>query len=189
MIALLFLGPSAITPGANAAGQHAVPSIAVPEVVGPAPKIDGVPDEAFWRQAASSGDFRLPDGKLPVTKARWQIARQGRTIYLAVECFADAKALASLKGDVKEHDSRQIWQDDEVELFIDPSGHRRSYYHVMINCAGTTTDTFRPYFREADIWWNPPYQSATKVGEKRWVVEMALPLSIFDRTKEFAKEW
>ena len=188
MIALLFLGPSAITPGANAAGQNAVPSIAVPEVVGPAPKIDGVLDDPFWQQAVT-GDFRLPDGKLPVTKARWLIARQGRTIYLAVECFADAKALASLKADVKEHDSRQIWQDDEVELFIDPSGKRRSYYHVMINCAGTTTDTFRPYFREADIWWNPPYPSAAKVGEKRWVVEMALPLSIFDRTKEFAKEW
>ncbi len=185
LIALSYFGLPHIASGEDG---EATPTLAVPEVGGAAPRIDGVLDDPFWRQGAS-GDFRLADGKAPGTKSRWLIARQGRTLYVAAECLADAKDLASLKGNVKGHDSREIWQDDEVELFIDPSGKRRSYYHIIINCAGTTTDAFRPYFREADIWWNPSYQSAAKVGEKGWVAEFSLPLAVFDRTKEFAGEW
>ncbi len=153
------------------------------------PKVDGVLDEAIWKTAAAFTDFKSPEGRAPKGKARLLVAQDEKTLYLAVECFEDEKALKTLVANATEHDDAEIWQDDEVEFFLDPTGKAESYYQIIINSKGVTWDVFHASPNDPDADWNPKYERAAKVGKASWVVEMALPRSIFDRTKAASDTW
>ena len=171
------------------AAEMPMPSLKVPLVPGAAPKVDGVLDDAIWKQAAEATDFRLGEGGPAQGKTRLLVARDAQNLYVAVECFEEAKALASLTADAKEHDADAIWQDDDVELFIDPTGQRKSYYQIIANSRGVTWDAFHSEPSSPDTTWEPKYQCAAKVGKASWTVEFALPFTIFDRTKTAADAW
>ncbi|MCJ7822761.1 MAG: hypothetical protein MUQ26_06785, partial [Armatimonadetes bacterium] len=46
------------------------------------------------------------------------------------------------------HDGN-VWEDDSVEIFIDPAGDRKSYVQLIVNAAGVTYEG-----REKDGTWN-----------------------------------
>ena len=156
-----------------------------------APKIDGLLDDPAWKDATVITDFKDPEGNPDKAKTRLLLARDDKNFYLAVECFEDADKLKKLVADVKEHNGEGIYNDDSVELFIDPTNHRKSYYHVIINCKNVTWESVHEGddFSAASNDWAPKYQSATKVGDKSWVVEMAIPFDQFDRTPNAAGDW
>jgi hypothetical protein len=155
---------------------------------GTPPKIDGILDDAAWKGAASATEFKHADGGKPEQKTRLLVARDGRKLYVAVECFEDPKFLALLKAEVAEHDGT-VWVDDSAELFIDPSGKRATYYHIIVNARGTTYDAFYPFHRQGDITWEPKYECAVKVGRGSWTAEFALPFEMFTESKQFASDW
>lgn len=166
-----------------------LPEIKVP-VTKEAPKIDGTLDDAAWKQAATYTDFKTPDGKASKAKTKLYIMQDDKTVYIAVECFDTEKALKGLVADIKDHDG-EVWNDDDVELFIDPTNKRDLYYHVIINSKGVTFDGTQKGEGglEKDESWNPKYQSAAKVGKESWVAEFAFPVSMFNATKEFDSTW
>jgi len=183
--ALLFFANLAV------AGDGSCPQI-TPLIVDTAAgkiRIDGKLDDDLWQQAASDAGFKLANGKVPKSKTRLLIARDDKKLYLAIECFADQQVLSALKANITRHDDVEIWKDDDVEFFVDPTGKRKSYYQIIVNSVGTTCDSYRPWPGEMVPSWNPQYQSAAKVGDKSWTVELALPLTAFKFTKKFAGEW
>ena len=153
------------------------------------PKVDGVLDDAVWKTAAVFTDFKSPDGGAPKGKARLLVAQDDKTLYVAVECFEDEKTLKSLVADVTEHDGTGIWQDDDVEVFLDPTGKAESYYQIIVNSKGVAWDAFHASAGNPDTGWSPKYACAVKVGKESWVVEMALPRSIFDQTRTVSDKW
>jgi len=69
------------------------------------------------------------------------------------------------------HDS-EVWQDNSVEVFLDPSGTAGSnYYQVVLNPGGVRADLLARR-REA---WNPELKVATKVSRGEWTAELAIP--------------
>jgi len=155
---------------------------------GKPPKIDGILDEEIWKRAASATEFKHADGGEPEAKTRLLVARDGKALYVAVECFEDAKSLALLQAKVAEHDG-PVWGDDSVELFIDPSGKRSTYYQIITNPHGTTYDAFYPFVRQGDVAWEPKYECAAKIGKEGWAVELALSMEMFTESEQFASEW
>jgi hypothetical protein len=97
------------------------PRLAVPNVGKERPKIDGVLDEAVWKAAGASTEFRHPDGGEPQAKTRLLVARGEDTLYVAVEAFEDAESLAALSAKVRVHDGDGIWNDDAIEIYVDPA--------------------------------------------------------------------
>ena len=153
------------------------------------PVIDGKIDAGEWAGARAIEMSKLEDGAKASVKTTAHILCDGTTLFVAIECFDDAKALGSLVADVAEHDYDNIWQDDEVEVFVDPTNQRKSYYQIIVNYKGVTWDAYHGQANDADMSWEPKYQIATAVGEKSWVMELALPISAFDRTDKTADTW
>jgi hypothetical protein len=186
---LLALIALALVAAASFAEDPPLPELRVPKLAKPAPKIDGKLDEEAWKEAATAGDFRMNFGERPEGKAKLYVARDDTTLYIAVECFEDANALKQLKAAVHKHDGEGIWGDDEVELFIDPTGKRASYYQIIVNAKGVTWDAYHRAPQDYEREWEPKYEVKTAVGADRWTLEMAIPFAAFDRSEAAAAEW
>ena len=173
-----------------AANEDKVPELKVPRL-SKAPAIDGVLDDDAWKEAAQSDAFKLQEGEKPQCKTRVLIGQDDTNIYVAVECFDKPEALKALRSEVSDHDGDGIWDDDDVELFIDPTGARKwDYYQLLVNPKGTTWDVFISGGAEnLDKDWEPKYSVKTKVGANSWVAEFALPIAMFNRTEKSAETW
>ena len=165
------------------------PTLKVP-LIKTAPTIDGVLDDAVWKEAAQGDIVKLSSGADSRSKARFLVMRGDKTLYVAVECFEDAEALKHLAAKVEQHDGFPMWEDDCVELFVDPTNQRQAYYHIIINSKNVLFDTYDTIPGSANnMGWDPDIKSAVKVGEKSWIVEMAMPYTAFDAESDSQTEW
>ena len=110
----------------------------------------------------------------------------------ALVVFYDCKSpdMDALLADKREHDS-SVWEDDSVELFLDPTNKRAEdgYRHIIVNSLGTTYEA-KGGAGAADTSWNPKIKVKTKVGKKGWTLEMAVPLkSLVKDVKKFNRVW
>ena len=65
----------------------------------------------------------------------------GRKILFGLRC--EEPNLAGMKLSVGADGESRLWTDDGLELFIDPSGGGKRYFHVMANAAGFVFATDR----------------------------------------------
>ena len=165
------------------------PELKAAKVEKDAPKIDGVLDDDAWKSAASAKDFFTDEGAAAQGKTRVLVTQDEKNLYVAIEGFEDEATLKGLTANVAQHDGDEIWQDDEMELFLDPTGKRNSYYQIIVNSKGVTWDAWHDTPKNPDTAWEPKYQSAVKIGEKSWVAEFALPWGIFEKTEKFEADW
>ena len=168
--------------------QTELPQLNVPWAAD-VPKIDGRLDDTMWQQAAQVDKFWLGSLQKPAGKTRFLIARDETNLYIAVECFDDAETLGKLVAVVTEHDADAIWSEDCVELFMDPTNARKSYYQIIINSKNVTWDAYHKTAGSPDTAWNPKYESAASVGDTSWIVEFAIPWKAFDLSKESKADW
>jgi hypothetical protein len=69
-------------------------------------------------------------------------------------------------------DSPGMWEDDNLEIFLDP-GRKEGwrYYHLIVNPAG---NVYHAADRD-DIAWDPPsLKVAAKSGADAWTVELSI---------------
>ena len=133
---------------------------------------------AEWRLAAFACD-RAPASTNPVeTVVRtWE---EGGQLRFSVRCAEPRmkERLARKRPD----DASAVWQDDSVEIFVNPSGDRRTYHQFIVNSAGTLTDwkcdasTRR---RHSDIGWNAGATVRVTRAADSWTAELAIPLAAF----------
>ncbi len=158
-----------VRPAGRALSQS-LPVVCVPRL-SKAPVIDGLLEENVWQEAAQvtiARDTRTGEVVSPPAQA-W-LGYDDKALYIAFRCEEPL-----MKQIVMEHSGRDaegIWQDDSVEVFIDPSGERRRYAHIIINAAGAMLD---------EIGTSEKWDSSASVGVKRydkeWKCELAIPWS------------
>ena len=168
--------------------QTSKPELQVPQVQ-QAPKIDGTFNDPAWSKAVVSDAFNLIGEGKPVVATRLLVSQDATNLYIAVEAFEEPQRIASLAADAKTHDAEELWADDDIELFIDPSGQGKTYYQFMVNSKGVSSDAYHPRPRDPDARWNPQYQLSVKVGEKSWTAQWALPWTIFNATATSSNRW
>lgn len=167
-----------------------LPELKVAKLTGAPPKIDGVLDDEAWKQASQAENFKLSEGETPKGRCKLLMLQDDKNLYIAVECFEKEESLKALKADVTQHDGEGIWEDDDVELFIDPTGKRDfPYYQLIFNSKGTTWDAYVQAAGDLDMAWEPKYEAKVKIGKESWRLELALPWSCFNRTEKSATEW
>ena len=153
--------------------------------------IDGVLDDADWKNARWSGNFldietgaAIPSDKFTRFKMLWD----SNYCYIAA-CLGEPHIWAALT----QHDAI-IYHDNDFEVFIDPDGDSKNYYELELNALGTVFDLFlnKPYNKggKADISRGfRGLKSAVAVygsinnprdTDSRWTVEIAIPWSAFD---------
>ncbi|MBI3830047.1 MAG: hypothetical protein HY291_11050 [Planctomycetes bacterium] len=165
------------------------PEIKAEPLKKPAPKIDGDLDDEAWKDAAVTENFLLTDGRKPKGHTKLYVLRDETTLYIALECFETEENLKKLVAKAANHDQDEVYGDDCVELFLDPSGKRATYYQLAANFKGVTWDAYHESASSPDKTWEPKYACAAKMGKTGWSIEFAFPLAIFNREKVSADAW
>lgn len=167
-------------------------------------KIDGVLDEADWKNAAGTAEFvdisgaGFPKPKFRTTaKMLWD----DEFLYVAAEMEEP-----DLRASLTEHDSI-IYRDNDFEVFLDPDGDGKNYFEIELNAFNTVFDLMldKPYRAGGNFLtqWNcPGLKTAVRCAgtlndasdkDAGWGVEMAIPRKAltlnFDNPLQAGKCW
>ncbi len=147
----------------------------------PEPVIDGSITDQEWGQAIKLTDFRnyrKGDPASPQTEVR--IAIHEKKLCISVRSIEPRPA--AIKREIKTRDG-PVWQDDSIEIFLEPEPGKGYYYHVAFNAAGVIYDSRNTYsgnppkMSSADKTWNGNWQVAARVTGRAWELECAIPLT------------
>ena len=177
---LLALGSLATIRPANKSGPD-ISHYTVKRALGTI-RVDGVLDESSWKAAAGTGPFMLNDGTgLPATKTEAKMLWDDQNLYFGFQC-EDTDLFATMK--VRD---QHLWEEEVVEIFIDPDNDQLNYIELEINPLNTFLDLFvlKPIVPIPYESYNIPAKWAVKVNgtvnnsadkDKGWTVELSLPL-------------
>ncbi len=144
------------------------------------PRIDGVMDDECWRHSLELSPFLLSSGvEAAMEQTRARLAFDEDHLYLFLECRESVldpvlQKRAAFKATQTEHDSN-VFSDDAVEVFLQPSQEESAYYHIAINSLGTIYDARCEIDGVYDKSWDSGADAAGQVGERSWTVEVAIP--------------
>lgn len=97
-------------------------------------------------------------------------------LHLDVLCFE--RSMDKLRAVCTTHDQSGLWDDDCVEVFLnpDPNDTRKSC-HYIVNSKGAVWDGRLGFAAEPGATWNGTAQVATQVEAKRWRVTLTIPFA------------
>ncbi len=149
------------------------------------PVIDGDPGDSAWRRAVELALIDVADLSGQRQHSRPTMARmlwdEDHLYFLFTMVDADVWSTFTNRDD-------QIWQEEVVEIFIDPDGDGLDYAEIEINPLNTIFDLLlsKPWADSGRGFaeWNPVFSSAVSVQgtvddagdtDTAWTVELALP--------------
>ncbi len=142
------------------------------------PNIDGkkdkIWDNAYWVELMKR------DGSTPEKKTKVGSLYDDNNIYFYFDI--EEPNIDNLKADVLQRDG-EVWNDDCVEIIIKV---KKDVYHFIVNSKGVLYDE-----KNKNIYWNPEYKVGVdiKKGEKKWSVEVGIPMKIFETTYKDEPVW
>ncbi len=134
------------------------------------PTVDGQIGAEEWADAAVVDGFVDMQGNAYL--AQQTIVRVGQGsdgLYIAFECLDSEPSL--IRSEITEFDG-MLWTDDCVEVFLDPDGERKHYYHFILNAAGVRYDE-----DVADTSWSRFWRARTSRSPGGWTAEMHIPFA------------
>lgn len=146
--------------------------------------IDGVLDDADWKRAE---EFVMSDaytGGATPQKSTFRMVWDDSYLYVGVY-FEDHDAWATY---TEEDDP--LWEEEVLELFIDPDGDGNTYYEHEINPVNAKVDLFLHRSRDVvDVWRDWDFKNIrsavyvkgdgkkTGTDDEYWTVEVAIPFA------------
>ena len=142
-------------------------------------KIDGILDEADWKNADVLSNFKPGGQTRKTTKIQPTFVRvvfDNDTFYIAVECLEPHPEKIVAGKTVPRDDKGWAALGNSVELFYNYPDMAEKYYHLAINSNGQMIDAKHgPGFRDAAF--TSSAKIATRVLKDRWILEAAIPVS------------
>ena len=141
------------------------------------PKIDGILDDAVWRQTTPVTGFiqSEPDeGQAATQRTEVHVAYDANFIYIAAYCYDDEPeriVVADIRRDFR------LDNQDAFEVILDTFTDRRNGYVFATNPAGARSDQqVTNEGREINPSWDAPWNVKTQRVADGWTLEMAIPL-------------
>ncbi|MGQ0712838.1 MAG: DUF5916 domain-containing protein [Gemmatimonadaceae bacterium] len=140
------------------------------------PQIDGLDNDAVWRQAPKYAEFRQFEPKVdidPSFRTEFRAAYDERNLYVFVRMFdphPDSIMRALSRRDVR-------GPSDQVKLLIDSYNDRRSGFEFAVNPDGVKRDYSMSNDGNEDESWNGVWDVATRIDSLGWTAEFRIPLS------------
>jgi hypothetical protein len=97
--------------------------------------LDGRIDKDDWKAADSAQLVDAVTGHEPHQKTTAKFGWTDSHIWAAFHCEDTA-----ITANLTEHDHRELWTENVVEVFLDPLRHRHIYYELQVNCRNTSFD-------------------------------------------------
>lgn len=159
-------------------GVDRLPLYRVARAAGPI-EIDGRLDEPAWGAALQMPLVGSLTGAPPRHPTVARVLRDERHLYLAFDCRDDQVFVRS----GRQHDD-PIYEDEVVEVFLDPAGTGRDYVEIEVSPAGVTFDarfeSWRSDLGRARAWESGAAAAAWidrgPAVDRGWTVELRLPM-------------
>ena len=155
----------------SAAGRKQFRAVRVSEP----PVIDGVLDEAIWRQAERVTDFhqiRPGDGAAPSEPTELYVVYTDDAIYVGA-IMADSEP-ALIAAPTIRH-GQGLGGDDRLVLILDPFNTRRTGYRFETNLNAVRHDALYTQINSFSGDWSTIWEVATSTYENGWIAEMEIP--------------
>lgn len=135
-------------------------------------QVDGKLNDSVWASAPAIALVMNSDGAPSPLKTEARMLYDDRYLYVAFRA-TDQNAWATMKKR-----DQHLWNEEVVEVFVQPNPAHPSYIEVEVNPLGTVLDIFlldvgKPLAYES--WNSARLKSAVHVGSQEWTVEIALP--------------
>jgi len=101
----------------------------------------------------------------------FRVAYDATGLYFAITCDEPNPERVSQASFPLPRDSDSIFDQEAVEIFLDPFHTQRSFYQLGINAAGSLYDSGPGQGKT----WNGNIAIATALGANAWYVEVAIP--------------
>lgn len=138
--------------------------------------IDGNLEKPVWQQASSILLLPLRSDKCEL-RTDVKVLKDNDYLYLGFECAEpDSNNIAA---SIRKADDPNMWTDSSVEVFLNPSGDRKNYYHIIVNASGGVYDTAAVRTGGGSQFnqkWDSHAEVKTVTGKNRWTAEIAIPL-------------
>ena len=174
----------------------------VPETTQP-PVVDGNLFEIVWQKAALLSPFQNADGTGdPQNQTETFLMWDAENLYIGVKAYLAEPQLLHISQ--TQRDS-PIWEDECIEILVDPNLQTDIYYHFVINPIGAFFDQKvnvpgQPDFRfaphdvqlildrksmqtafNADSKWNSGAKVATQINTTFWSIEVVIPREMLEK--------
>ena len=140
-----------------------------------APKIDGVLDDLIWQNADIATNFiqfRPDMGKAATEdrKTEVKMAYDDTGIYVAAYMYDDPKLIS------KQFTSRDNFgQNDFFLIVLNPNNDGQNDTEFFVFSSGAQADAVANPNNGEDFGWNAVWDSAVKINDDGWTVEMKIP--------------
>lgn len=155
--------------------------------VSSAPVIDGRLDDPAWASAKEYGGFVVHEkpGRRAQVPTYVRLLTDGTTLFVGFRCIEPK--VDAMKALSRDRDSA-VWEDDCVEVILDPTNERKKEYHLIVNAAASRYDavctiTGRDEMNE-DSSWNGDWQAATSTSKGEWYAEIGIPFASIGASPE-----
>ncbi|MFI5308031.1 MAG: carbohydrate-binding family 9-like protein [Polyangiales bacterium] len=149
-------------------------------------QIDGKLDEADWSAAQTSGAFvQTMSGERGAFAASARVLYDDKNLYVGYQVADDFLRSTFKKAD--EH----LWEQDAVELMVDPDGDGKNYFEIQVAPTGVVFDTRYDSRRLPQPFGDMAWSSAAKAkvalqgkpnddeNDVGYTVELAIPWTAF----------
>jgi hypothetical protein len=150
-------------------------------------QIDGLLDDAGWKDAAKAGNFaehNPGDQTKPEVDTEVMLAYDDANLYVAWLCYDDPD---EVRATFCERDD--IFSDDYVILCIDTFGEGALAYEIAANPYGIPGDLLYSAAYGEDITYDMIFDTAARITDFGWVVEMAIPFESMRFPAAHEQEW
>lgn len=151
----------------------------IPEISA-AIKVDGVLDDEAWKEALELElTYEIDPGENVPAQIRTRCLVVTNNKYLYVAFRADDPNPAAIRAHYQDRDT--AWDDDWVFFTIDPFSDMRRGFQFIANPLGVQMDSLLNEVSgkgsEVDTTWDAIWDSAGRITEYGYEVEMAVPLT------------
>lgn len=171
VMALLFslLLPISVARG-EAEGNNGLPVYLCLKTGVPPPCGAGLHDPGWKDAGLVTGFFRGTTKEAvkvqPLTEFRLRYDKDN--LYILLECHEPA--MANVKTTTGLRDG-PVWEDDCVEIFVQPGEVEREYRHFIVSAAGVVFDG-----KPRDSGWNSDCKVSVRREEASWISDIRIPL-------------
>ena len=146
------------------------------------PVMDGRLDDGCWANAPKAKGFVITgSGRIPAEPTEAKVLYDKQALYIGFICHESQ--MSKLVAPERPHDY-PMWNDDVIEVFLDPSDQRKEDYHFILSAGGAQYDgherlisDMRGGHMDEGPKWNGAWQGAVFRGPDFWSAEMAIPFA------------
>ncbi|HKR07372.1 MAG TPA: DUF5916 domain-containing protein, partial [Bacteroidia bacterium] len=162
--------------------------------VSAAPKIDGILDDDIWKNSTALSDFvmsRPIENSAPTQKTEFKIIYDNTAIYVSAMMYDTAPDSILHELGLRDAQDPNGNQNSAIDLnadyfrfVIDPYNARQDAYDFGIYASGVQADS-----KFSDLTFDAVWESAAKINDKGWAVEMKIPYSAIRFPKKEVQTW